>query len=55
MALPGLDERGGELAAGLDEERAGAHRGVADLQLEDLLGRGVLRALEPGRRRKRGA
>ena len=37
--VPGLDQLVAELAAGLDQERAGAHRRVADLQIEDLLGR----------------
>lgn len=35
---PGLDEPGGELPAGLDEERARAHRRVEDRQIEDLFG-----------------
>ena len=36
---PRLDQAVGEVAAGGDEERAGAHRDVRDLQFEDLLGR----------------
>ena len=39
VGTPRFDQGVGELAAGLDEERAGAHRGVADLEVEDL-GRG---------------
>ncbi len=40
VGVPGLDQRVAELAAGLDQERAGAHRRVADLEVEDLLGPG---------------
>ena len=36
VRVPGLDQRVAELAAGLDQERAGAHRRVADLEVEDL-------------------
>ena len=44
---PGPDELIAELAAGLDEERGGAHGDVADFELEDLLGRRA----SPSRRR----
>lgn len=37
---PGLDEPRAELAAGLDEEGAGAHGRVADFEREDGVGRG---------------
>ena len=35
---PGFDELAGQVAAGGDEERAGAHGDVGDLQGQDLLG-----------------
>ena len=38
MRLPGRDQRITELAAGFDQECARAHGGVADLEVEDLLG-----------------
>ena len=38
MRPPCLDQRIAELAAGFDQERAGAHGGVADLEVENLLG-----------------
>ena len=36
VGAPRIDERVGELAAGLDQEGAGAHGRVADLDVEDL-------------------
>jgi hypothetical protein len=41
-AGPGGDDLGGEGAAGGDEEGAGAHRGIADLEAEELVGRAAL-------------
>ena len=38
VRLPGRDQRIAELAAGFDQECAGAHGGVADLEVENLLG-----------------
>ena len=49
VGAPRLDEGVAELAAGFDEEGAGAHGGVADLQVEDRLGRG---GSPPGPRRR---
>ena len=40
VGVPCLDQHLGQQAASLDEERARAHRRVADLQVEDLLRRG---------------
>ena len=39
VRLPRLHQALGQQAAGLDQERAGSHRRVADLEIEDLLGR----------------
>ena len=38
VRLPGRDQRIAELAAGFDQECAGAHGGVADLEVENLFG-----------------
>ena len=38
VRLPSLHQRIAELAAGFDQECAGAHGGVADLEVENLLG-----------------
>ncbi len=38
VRAPGIDQRVGELPARFDQEGAGAHRGIADLQIEDPLG-----------------
>jgi hypothetical protein len=38
VEVPGAAEVFAELAGGLDEEGAGAHGGVAELEVEDLLG-----------------
>ena len=38
MRLPRSHQRIAELAAGFDQEGAGAHGGVADLEVEDLFG-----------------
>jgi len=46
--LPGLDQAIGEVAAGLDQESAGAHGGVADGEAEDRGGR-AQSPLGPGR------
>ena len=40
MRAPRLDQRIGELPAGLDQEGAGAHRRIADLEVEDPFGPG---------------
>ncbi len=60
-ALPGVDEVLGELPAGLDQERARAHRGIADAEGEDrvrsrrLAKEGAERALDDeARHRPRG-
>ncbi len=39
VGVPGFHQQLGEEAAGRDQERPGAHGRVADLQVEDLLGR----------------
>ena len=52
VVQPRGDEGIAELAAGLDEEGAGADGGVADFEVEDLLGRGVF--AEPGEDRLEG-
>src|SRR4051794_39632983 len=41
LCVPGSDQGLGQLAAGFDEEGTGAHRRVADLEVEDLLGPGT--------------
>ena len=41
MVVPGLDQQPGKLPHRLDQERARAHGGVADLERQDGLGRRV--------------
>ena len=55
VGVPGGAQGAGELATGFDQERARAHRGITDGQVEDLLsGRGRSPAKCSSDRRKRG-
>ena len=38
MSAPRIDQSVGELTTGLDQECAGAHGRIADLEVQDLLG-----------------
>ena len=55
VRAPRFDEGVGELAAGLDEERAGAHCWIADLEVEDLAPGSVPGPSSPRRLARTGA